>query len=82
MPVFLESKAEDNETDAADQGCWVCDYESGFGVQAAGVSFDVEAAYGVVQEVAGEPADEDADDAEEVEVAYAESIGCFFSFGG
>lgn len=43
--------------------------------------FDVEAADGVVEEVAGEPADEDAGDAEEVEVTYAESIGRFI-YGG
>lgn len=82
MPVPLEGEAEDNEADAADQSCWVCDYESGFRVQAAGVAFDIEAAHGVVEEVAGEPADEDTDDAEEVEVTYADLVGWFFSFGG
>lgn len=69
MPVAVEREAEDDETDAAEDSGWIDDDETRFGVQTALVASCVEGADCVVEVVPDEPADDDADDAEEVEVS-------------
>ena len=68
MPLALQREAEHEEAEAEDGGRGVGDDQAGFWVEAAGVAAEVEAADGVVEVVAREPAEEDADEAEEVEV--------------
>jgi hypothetical protein len=72
--VVLKAETDDNEADGEEHGGGVGDDETGFGVNAAVVPGSVELSAEIVQPVAGEPADENAHDPEEVEVTDILSI--------
>jgi hypothetical protein len=71
VPVFLEGKTKDNQTSTAGEGCRVRYNQSGFGVKTARVALGVVSPNGIVEEVTSKPADQAANDSEEVEIAYA-----------
>ena len=70
MPLALEREAEHDQAHGQDERGRVRDDEARLGVDAALVPPRVEAPEGVVQPMAREPAEEHADDAEEVEEAW------------
>lgn len=69
VPMLLESLTDDREADHEEDGGWVCDVQTGFGIDTAVVTSCVEVSECIVQPVACEPTDEDTYDAEEVKEA-------------
>lgn len=71
MPVLFKGETENYQTHAEDKGSWICDDQTGLRIQTARMSVHVVSAHGIVEEVASEPANQDTDDAEEVEVSQS-----------
>ena len=67
--MVLEREAEDDQAHTENEGGWICNNQAGFGVETTCMAPHVEVADRVVEEMAGEPSQQDSNDAEKVEVA-------------
>ncbi len=70
MPSMLEGEPNDDDSNEEERCCWICDDEASLRVDMSVVPTSIQTTNGVVQPVTGEPTDQWANDAEEVEVAY------------
>lgn len=72
VPLVLKSESEENETNTENKCGGVENNKACFWVETAVVMFGVIAADGVVEEVTGEPANNDTNNPEEIKVTWVQ----------
>lgn len=82
MPVALKGEPEHDQTDAAEDGGGVDNDQACLGVQSALMSIHIKGAHCIVEVMPRQPANDDTDDAEEVEVTCHGSVSREFARQG